>query len=81
VGGVFILNTHDGLSDGVVWGDELTDKSGRRTLAKAFAYREYYSMFMSFLFLLVVGAGWWSLDALLSRHGTADPAWLSKGHG
>ncbi len=43
--------------------------------------RTDYSMFMSLLFLLIVGAGWWSLDALLSRHRTADPARLSKGHG
>ena len=43
--------------------------------------RTDYSMLMSLLFLLIVGAGRWSLDALLSRCGTADPAWLSKGHG
>ncbi len=43
--------------------------------------RTDYSMFMSLLFLLIVGAGRWSLDAYLGRHGTADPSRLSKGHG
>jgi putative oxidoreductase len=43
--------------------------------------RTDYSMFMSLLFLLMVGAGRWSLDARLGRHGTAELSWLSKGHG
>jgi len=43
--------------------------------------RTDYSMFMSLLFLLAVGAGRWSLDALLGRHGTVDPSRLSNGHG
>lgn len=32
--------------------------------------RTDYSMFLSLLFLLIVGAGRWSLDAYLGRHGT-----------
>jgi len=36
--------------------------------------RTDYSMLMSLLFLLIVGAGRWSLDARLGRHGTAKPS-------
>jgi uncharacterized membrane protein YphA (DoxX/SURF4 family) len=35
--------------------------------------RTDYSMLMGLLFLLVVGAGPWSLDALRSRNSSASP--------
>ena len=43
--------------------------------------RTDYSMFMSLLFLLAVGAGRWSLDAYLGRRGTAKLAWPVEGVG
>jgi putative oxidoreductase len=45
------------------------------------AARTDYSMFMSLLFLLSVGAGCWSLDALLGRHGMAERSRPAEGHG
>lgn len=38
---IFVLNKHYDSSDGVVLDDELTDNSGRRTLATALDRSEY----------------------------------------
>ncbi len=43
--------------------------------------RTDYSMFMSLLFLLIVGAGRWSLDAYLDRHRMVKPSWPSRDGG
>jgi len=43
--------------------------------------RTDFAMLLGSLFLLLVGAGAWSLDALLSRRSSEDQGFASKAHG